>query len=194
MALTIRASGSRLLRLLDDTVLASRLQADDLTPEPGACHVADLLQNVVRSARDDNEGGVPVVVDIDPALPDVVLLDAPLVGAALFQLVDNALRWTQEGLVVVSCAPAGEGSLRFTVSDTGPGIKPADQQRIFEPFTQLGSPSNKADDVGTGLGLGIVAQVAQLHGGTTGVTSKPGSGSVFWLELPVEEAPQAVAV
>jgi len=85
---------------------------------------------------------------------------------------------------VVIRAGVADGRFLVAVSDTGPGIREEDQQRIFEEFQQADSSSTRPKD-GTGLGLTIAKRIVELHRGRVGVTSSPGQGSTFWFELPV---------
>src|SRR3990172_10651435 len=107
----------------------------------------------------------------------------------LLNLVGNAIKFTEAGEVRVSVASA-DGQFRVSVSDTGPGISAADQQRIFEEFYQGDSSSTRAKG-GTGLGLAIARRIVELHGGRIWVESTRGKGSTFTftLPIPVEQKP-----
>lgn len=107
---------------------------------------------------------------------------------ALKQLVTNALKYNRAGgKVTLLCRTVGADRVRFSVSDEGRGIAPADQARLFVPFSRLGA--EKGHIAGTGLGLAIARRLVEAMSGRIGVDSVPGGGSTFWIELPV--APQA---
>ena len=101
----------------------------------------------------------------------------------LSNFVTNALKFTERGQVLIEATQTDSGGLRLAVSDTGPGVPPEMQARLFTPFSQ-GDSSTTRRFGGTGLGLSICRELAQLMGGTVGVTSAPG-GSTFWAELPL---------
>jgi signal transduction histidine kinase len=101
----------------------------------------------------------------------------------LMNLVGNAIKFTQSGFVEVA-ARAVDDTFVITVSDTGPGISPADQARIFDEFQQVDSSSTRQQG-GTGLGLSIARQLVLLHGGRIEVRSELGQGAVFQVTLPI---------
>jgi CheY-like chemotaxis protein len=102
----------------------------------------------------------------------------------LSNFLSNALKFTERGGVRIDVMPAGAARLRFEVQDTGPGIEPALQARLFTPFTQADVSTTRRYG-GTGLGLSICRELAELMGGEVGVVSEPGHGSRFWAELPL---------
>jgi signal transduction histidine kinase len=101
----------------------------------------------------------------------------------LLNLVGNAIKFTDSGEVAIKVA-AGNGAYTLSVRDTGPGIDPADQSKIFEEFQQADSSSTKSKS-GTGLGLSISQRIVAMHGGRIWVKSAPGFGSTFFIEVPV---------
>ena len=100
----------------------------------------------------------------------------------VLNLVGNALKFTDKGEVRVSARTVDQ-RLIVSVKDTGPGIPEADQRRIFEEFQQADSSSTR-EKGGTGLGLAISMRIVELHGGTIGVTSAPGEGATFTIDMP----------
>jgi len=149
------------------------------------------------SQRTANKG-LALQVELDPQLPTALRLDAARVRQVLVNLVGNAVKLTQTGAIEVSASvapPAGEGGrLHIVVTDSGPGIAPAERQRIFEPFTQgaaapLAEGAEGAEGAGgAGLGLAISRRLALAMGGNLQVQGAPGGGSTFVLELPAEAA------
>jgi signal transduction histidine kinase len=107
----------------------------------------------------------------------------------LLNLVGNALKFTDEGGVTIKTV-ASHDSFTVSVTDTGPGIAPADQAKIFEEFQQADSSTTKQKG-GTGLGLAIAKQIVEMHGGRLWVESEPGKGSTFQFSLPINVERQA---
>ena len=114
--------------------------------------------------------------------PVVADLDEDLIKRVLANLLGNALKFTpSDGLINISASSSGD-LVRIEVADTGPGIAPEDQQKIFAKFAQLDSPQKRR---GSGLGLTFAKMAVESHGGSIGVTSQLGAGSTFWFTLPI---------
>jgi signal transduction histidine kinase len=109
--------------------------------------------------------------------------DAHALTQVLFNLVGNAITYTEAGAITIAVSEA-DGTFTLAVTDTGPGIAPEDQQRIFEAFEQVETPTPRSQR-GTGLGLVICKHIIERHGGRIGVTSRLGKGSTFWCTFPV---------
>jgi signal transduction histidine kinase len=107
----------------------------------------------------------------------------------LLNLVGNAIKFTDSGEVMIKAA-ASNGHYTLSVKDTGPGISPSDQVKIFEEFQQADASSTKTKG-GTGLGLSIAKRIVNLHGGRIWVSSAPGSGSTFFIDVPIRVEQQA---
>jgi signal transduction histidine kinase len=178
-------ASQHLLAVINDILDISKLEAERLSLEQADFKLADVLENLSRlSAQQAAQKGLARVVDIAPELAALPLLGDPLrLGQILFNLVSNALKFTAEGSVTVRVALLEENPakvlLRFEVQDTGIGIAPADQERLFRAFEQADGSSTRQYG-GTGLGLAISKRLAQLMGGSIGVESKEGAGSTFW--------------
>jgi signal transduction histidine kinase len=125
---------------------------------------------------------VSLVFAEPPRLP-AFHTDEGRLSQILRNLISNALKFTAEGQVVVSAAPERDGNVRISVRDTGIGIAPEEQERIFEAYVQLDNPLQRTA-TGTGLGLPLSRRLATLLGGTLTVTSTPGEGSCFTLTIP----------
>jgi hypothetical protein len=184
-----RRNQQRLAGIIDDLLDLSRIEAGRLDyrfeeVEPGA-----LLAEVREAFEPQAEAsGVTLALEPAGALPPA-LADGRRLAQVLTNLVGNALKFTPRGgRVGLSARVAGDW-LELSVEDTGPGIVPEDQPRIFEPFFQ-GSEQDPLTRTarGTGLGLSISRELARAHGGELAVASVPGRGSRFTLKLPVGPA------
>ena len=185
---TAASSADTLLDLLNDILDFSKIEAGRLeleaAPFPPAAlakSVADLLHGRAR------DKGLPFEVRLDPTLPDTVVGDATRIRQILVNLVGNAIKFTERGRVelAVSCAErdAQRAILHFTIVDTGIGIDPAAQARLFTAFTQ-GDNSMSRRYGGSGLGLVISVRLAQAMGGAIQIQSAVNEGSTFRLILP----------
>ena len=186
-AKTAHRSAMALLALIEDVLDLSRIEARKLTLHPTAVDVRALASETVElmsfASRDKP---VTLSCSLPTALPAVVECDPVRVRQVLVNLLHNAIKFTERGtvaLVVTLLDDTPEAvRLRFRVEDTGIGI-PADQLGpIFDAFTQVDGSSTRRHG-GTGLGLAIVKQLVELMDGRIGVTSEPGVGSSFWVEL-----------
>lgn len=124
-------------------------------------------------------------------VPGEIVTDGDLLLRVLSNFVDNALKFTRRGGVLISARRLDQG-IRFAVWDTGCGIAPEHQAQVFEEFFQADNPQRDAAK-GFGIGLSIVKRLAELLGGRLGMRSVPGRGSVFWVDVPVKPAVQAAA-
>ncbi len=178
------ANNAQQLRRLTDTLadLAS-LDDPDFRPQPEPIAIGELADDVVqRFATIAQQSEVSLEVDYPDGLP-LTRADAALVERALSNLLDNALRVTPAGGGVRVRAYRGASGMRIEVDDDGPGVAPEDQPWIFERFYQ--ASRHREQRGSSGLGLAIVRRVAELHGGQAGLSSEPGRGSTFFIELPL---------
>ncbi len=189
----IDRNGHRLLALIEDLLLLSRVESRRLAADMVPTDVAEVVENVrtaivpAVAARSQS-----LAVTIDPELVEVVA-DGPLMERALTNLMSNAVKFTPEGGQVVLSAERRGAEAVFTVSDTGVGIAAEDQPRIFTRFFRSASATLNAVP-GTGLGLSIVKQIADEHGGRVSVESVLGEGTVvsFAIPLAVRPTPEPV--
>jgi signal transduction histidine kinase len=121
-----------------------------------------------------------------PNLPEVTV-DPQRVRQILVNLLGNAIKFTEPGGTVALSARMDGDAVRLEVADTGVGISPENQKKLFSPFTQLDMSATRRAG-GTGLGLSISKALVEAHGGHIGVTSAVGKGSTFWFTLPVKAA------
>ncbi|MGI4869564.1 MAG: ATP-binding protein [Janthinobacterium lividum] len=177
----------RLSELIDRILDLTKLQAGRLAVQAAPTAVAPLLRRVVGQFAPLAAARGLALHGAEP-LPEGLhlLLDADKVDQILTNLLSNALNHTPAGgtVALTAALPAADGSYTLTVQDTGPGIAPAEQERVFERFYQ--SPQNQAQG-GTGLGLALSRELAELLGGTLTLASVPGQGAAFTLRLPGEE-------
>jgi two-component system, sensor histidine kinase len=185
----INASVRSLEQLFNALLDISRLDAGVLQPIVRHFHLQDLHRNLINDfASEAARKGLKLEC---PSCEFVLLSDPTLLERIIRNFVSNAIRYTKQGEVRISCKPHA-GWLRIEVADTGIGI-PTDQQRaIFSEFYQLGNPERDRSQ-GLGLGLAIVDRVAQLLGHPIEVQSKTGQGSCFSVEVPMGDAQQVVA-
>ncbi|WP_221029688.1 GAF domain-containing hybrid sensor histidine kinase/response regulator [Actomonas aquatica] len=187
MTEVIRQSSDALLLIINDVLDLSKIEAGMLKIERAPVALRDLLQEVTELfAQPARAKGLDLDCHIDSAVPDTVPSDSLRLRQILSNLIGNAIKFTETGRVAVdlriSTAPR---QIRITVSDTGPGIPAAEQDRLFTPFVQVDGSFTRRHG-GTGLGLAISRELAELMGGTITLKSQPGEGAAFTIELPVE--------
>jgi signal transduction histidine kinase len=181
----VLSSGQHLLSLINDIldlakVEAGRMELDLATFALGPVLEAGLVMVRERASR----GGVQLSLDAPDDLGRIEA-DERKVKQVLFNLLTNAVKFTPAGGRVDVAARRENGHVRLAVSDTGLGIAPADQARIFEEFGQ--AEGGRRQSEGTGLGLALSKRFVELHGGAIQVESAPGVGSTFSVTLPVQQ-------
>lgn len=184
MAQTINRSGEHLLTLLNDVLELSKIEAGQFELNVEECEIQYFIKNVINIFQvRAQQKGIKLEWRIQPGVPTIVEIDARRVRQILLNLLGNAVKFTEIGSVQLCCNYIDEW-LYFTVRDTGIGIAPDQQERIFHPFQQEGSERYKA--VGTGLGLSISERLTKLMGGLLTLESRPKQGSTFFLQLPAK--------
>ena len=184
---TVQRSAEHLLEIISDILDFSKIEAGKIDLEQVPFSLRDNLEDAVMLfAERAHSKGVELACSIDDNLPTQLQGDPVRIRQVIANLVSNAIKFTEQGEVVVSAALThADGDtvgIRFGVRDTGIGIPADAQARIFEAFSQAdGSTTRKFG--GTGLGLSIVKQLVQMMGGAIGVDSQPGRGSTFWFTL-----------
>ncbi len=179
----IHSSGRHLLALINDILDLSKIEAGRMELEPSDFDVPTALQNALTLVRERAQRhGIDLSLDIDPAVSQLHA-DERKFKQILVNLLSNAVKFTPDGGRVALRARPVESGLEVSVSDTGIGIAPEDQERVFEEFRQVGG-DYKTKQEGTGLGLALARRFVELHGGVIGVQSELGKGAVFTFSLP----------
>ena len=181
----IRQATEDLSELVADLLDIAKVEAGKATVRPATFTVSDLFGALRGLMRPLQTNDAVALVFEPPADAGVRLFtDEGKVSQVVRNYISNALKFTERGEVRVSAETVGDGTIRFEVSDTGIGIAPADQGRLFHEFGQV--PNRLQAKVrGTGLGLSLSRRLAELLGGSVGVRSTPGSGSTFYLSIPM---------
>ncbi len=187
---TIRNSGETLLTIINDILDFSKIESGKIELEEEAFDLRRCMKEIMDlfdvKAR---EKGVRLASRIDADAPAVVVTDMTRLRQMLYNLVGNALKFTDSGAVTASVETASRDEarvvLRFSVMDTGIGIPPEKLDRLFSPFSQVDASTTRKYG-GSGLGLAICARLARLMGGDIGVESAPDQGSVFSFTIPVK--------
>ena len=190
---TAKSSARALLSLINDILDFSKIEAGKLELSPVDFDPRVALEDVAQMlAPRAGEKGLEFACSVDPDVPALLRGDADRLRQILLNLVNNAIKFTPRGEVVVRVRPeprdeAGDGrlTLRFSVQDSGIGIAPERAERLFKPFSQVDASTTRRFG-GTGLGLAISKQLAGLMGGRIGVESEPGRGSTFWFTATLD--------
>jgi len=188
----IMTSGQRLLALINDILELAKLEAGKMRLHPEPVNPAQVCEHAVAIFRPQAEKkniDINVVVDSDGP---VVRQDAGKLHQILTNLISNAVKFTPEGGRVTVKAASDGNDLVFTVSDTGVGISPEEQDLIFEKFRQAANPMTR-EQGGTGLGLSIVRELAKLLRGDVSLHSELGRGSVFTVRVAARLADEPLA-
>lgn len=192
---TIEDSGTHLLALINDILNLAKIASGEVTLEYGFVAVEQLCSSSLAFLKQQAlKKRIRLVTQIPPGLPDLYV-DEIRLRQVLLNLLTNAVKFTEEGGTVTLevslvspgsplSAPAG---IRFSVTDTGIGIAPKNLDKLFRPFVQIDGALNRKQ-MGTGLGLALVKQIVELHGGRVGLTSTLGMGSCFTIDLPYTSA------
>jgi two-component system sensor histidine kinase RpfC len=194
MLQTLRGSSRVMLGLVEEVLDFSKIEAGKLAMERTEFDLHALVNSTCRILSSQAAGkGVDFVVSIMPEVPPAVCGDAHHLRQVLINLAGNAVKFTERGSVTVHVSNQGETEtgvrLKFSVRDTGIGIAPEAQSRIFESFTQADQSTTRRFG-GTGLGTTIAKQLVELMDGRIGMESAVGLGSTFWVELELDKQPE----
>ena len=184
---TINRSAQRLEKLINQLIQFASSVKGKMVINPTIIHIPDLIEPLWDFFGPRAEvAGVALVREMAADLP-LAQADAEKIYWVLYQLVDNAIKFTPAGGRVTLAAEAHATSLRLSVHDTGVGISPEKQGMIFEPFAQASDGTGQIVD-GTGLGLALAKRIVEAHGAHVEVNSRLGEGSTFAFELPLARA------
>jgi two-component system sensor histidine kinase/response regulator len=182
---TVKSAADNLLGIINDLLDFSKIEAGKLELDPTGFSLRAALGDTLRAlAVRAHRKGLELIYHVLPDVPDGLVGDAGRLRQVLLNLIGNAIKFTEEGEVIVrvdvagEAPPEGEVGLRFAVRDTGIGVPPDRQERIFRAFEQEDTSTTRRFG-GTGLGLTIAGRLVALMGGTITVESEPGRGSTF---------------
>ena len=189
---TIHNSGDTLLTLINDVLDFSKIEAGKLEIQEATLDLREVVERTVEQlAERAQRKGLQILAHYEPSVPTAVIGDPIRIRQILTNLLGNAIKFTQEGdvSVHVTVDPLQSGKadpalITLAVTDTGSGISPEGQAKLFQSFSQVDGSSTRVHG-GTGLGLTICKQLSELMGGTIGVESLLGKGSTFWVRLPL---------
>jgi GAF domain-containing protein len=179
----IYASGQHLLALINDILDLSKIEAGRMELDVSEFHLPAALDNALTLVRERaGRRDIALGLTVDERLGQI-RADERKVRQVVLNLLSNAIKFTPEGGRIEVRAAAVDGSVEVSVTDTGVGIAPEDQEAIFEEFKQVGTAAKKVE--GTGLGLALSRKFIELHGGRIWVKSELGAGSTFTFTIPI---------
>jgi signal transduction histidine kinase len=180
----VQANGKHLLGLINDVLDLSKIEAGQLTLSLADYSLADLVQSVYVAVEPlASQKNLTLTTEIANGLP-TGYGDERRLAQVLLNLVGNAIKFTEAGEVAITAAQ-NNGSFRVAVRDSGPGVDPAHQTKIFEEFQQVDNTSTRQKG-GSGLGLAISKRIVEMHGGRIVVDSTLGKGATFTIKLPIK--------
>lgn len=193
-AKTADASARALLSIVDELLDASLAERDDVTLAQDRFDLAALIESVTELlAPRAHAKGIEISCFVSGQIPSLIAGDEKRLRQVLLNLCGNAIKFTSAGGVAINATPSAADQLTITVSDTGIGMTPDEQQRIFDEFMQ-GNEETRRLFGGAGLGLTISQKLIGAMGGSISVRSSPGHGSVFQVSLPLAEGDRLPAV
>lgn len=182
----VQTSAHHLLELINDVLDISKIEADQLEVALMPFHFSQSVDKVVAVVRPlAEQKGLQLRVNNSLDDNDRINSDARRIEQILFNLVNNAIKFTESGSVTIECERVAN-VIRIRVIDTGIGIRAEDMEKLFKPFSQIDTGTTRSHE-GTGLGLSICRKLSEKLGGTMAVESVFGSGSVFTFQVPVTE-------
>lgn len=196
---TINQSSQHLLQIINDILDLSKIEAGKLSLNPEPTNLKKLVSDCLILLKPAmTEKGLTLKQTMESSVPEIILVDPLRLRQVLINLLSNAIKYTEKGSINinVSLPPRHEsnlthpGFLQFNITDTGIGIEPAIQQKLFEAFTQADTSSSRQFG-GTGLGLTIVKRLVHALGGEVEVESQANQGSTFWFTLPFDATIQS---
>jgi len=183
----VSTSAAALLALIEDLLDFSKIEAGRFELEPQRMSPRELVENVVELLAARAYGkNIGLGCHVAPDIPARIMADPGRLRQVLLNLIGNAIKFTDDGGVLVSVTTQGAGAdrrIQFSVSDTGPGLSESDLERIFKEFEQADNTSTRRHG-GAGLGLAISKRISEAMGGRISVDSTEGAGSVFSIDIP----------
>ena len=180
-------SAQSLLTILNDILDFSKIEADKIELVATPFYLRDVMHQLAAiMSMAAEKKNIELIINVDPAVPPVLIGDPHRLNQILINFISNAIKFTEKGEVTVSVScdnKHDQVQLRFAVADTGIGISPEQQERLFSPFIQADSSITRKFG-GTGLGLTISRRLVELMGGSIGMTSVLGKGSEFSATIP----------
>jgi signal transduction histidine kinase len=178
-------AGQHLLSLINDILDLAKVEAGQMELTPADVSVLDTLESgVTMHQAHATRNAIALQLSVEPDV-GYVRADERKIRQVVFNLLSNAVKFTPSGGRIDVSARRHDGVVEIAVADTGVGIAPADQERIFEEFQQVRGPAEGGSE-GTGLGLALSKRFVELHGGRLWVQSELGAGSTFSFTLPAE--------
>ncbi len=181
---TIHQSGHHLLSLINDILDLSKVEAGRMELHLEEVQITDTIEQVLRTVE-PLLARKTIRIDANEIEITQLVADEGKLKQILYNLLSNAIKFTPDGGHITVSATRIDGYVRLTVADTGMGIAPEDQERIFEEFQQLDTGPGRRFE-GTGLGLALTRRLTELHGGRIWLESEVGRGSRFHVELPLQ--------
>jgi signal transduction histidine kinase len=186
---TIRTCSENLLVLMNDLLDLGRMESGRFEIEPRPVRPIELVNYGVEMVREAaNRKDLEIIQQIEPDVPSQVICDGIRIGQILTNLLNNAIKFTERGLITLHLryeqTVGASGNLVFEVKDTGIGISPDRLASVFEPFNQ-GAQTSERKETGSGLGLAICKKLTEFMGGSIRAESEPGNGSCFTVRIPV---------
>ena len=188
----ILKAGWHLLTLINEVLDLAVVESGRMSVSPEAVSLAEVISEC-QAMMEPQAQKAGIIMTFPPAdVPYVVNVDRTRVKQVIINLLANAIKYNRpKGTVAVTCTKTGGERVRISVTDTGAGLPPEKLAQLFQPFNRLGQESS--GEQGTGIGLVMAKRLVELMKGVIGVESTVGVGSVFWIELPVTEAPALAA-
>ncbi|MFW5687392.1 MAG: ATP-binding protein, partial [Bacteroidota bacterium] len=184
-------TGIILKEIVRDILDYSKIEAGRLELKKNIFPLKNLIVNAQNLFNGICKKPIKFQTFTDKKLPEFILADELRIYQIISNLLSNAMKFTLKGKIILSMdcieenAKPGQITIKFSVTDTGVGIPPGQQKKLFKPFSQV-NDKQTLNPEGTGLGLSICKDLVEMQGGQIGVESTPGSGSTFWFTVPVE--------